>query len=304
MKIFITGISGFLGERLAEHLLPRHEVAGCCNTTIPLVDCEHRRFDLAEGPALLLDTLEGTLPDCVIHTAAVSRPNRFARDPLRCRRVNVEATEALARWCRERDRGLLFCSSDTVYPDAALRRAPRAGWTEEQALDPANEYGRSKAEAEALVRELLPAATLLRLSLLYGRAREDRNSFSEWLLKRYREGGPVSVFRDNRRRMLAVSALCGVIEGLLEHPAGGPLNVGGADYMSREEFARRLFDHLGLDPGRLEACDTAQAVLEVQVPLELPMDLGRLLALVPEGAGDPGSGIPEEYPLRPSGDGV
>jgi nucleoside-diphosphate-sugar epimerase len=35
-KVFITGISGFLGSFLQQHWQQLHEVHGCYNTTLPL----------------------------------------------------------------------------------------------------------------------------------------------------------------------------------------------------------------------------------------------------------------------------
>jgi len=204
----------------------------------------------------------------------------------------VEAPHWIARWCRKHGRGLLAFSSDTVYPDAAdpATPAPAGGWREVDTPAPLHQYGRSKREMEQAVLALLPEALLLRSSLRWGRSRPGQNSFSGWLLRRMEEGLDVPVFRDNRRALLAVGALAEILETLLRMlEAGGqearklrgPLNLGGADYLSREEFARRLWGHLGLDPALLRPLDTAEAGLGAEAPArELPLDLSKMRRLL------------------------
>jgi dTDP-4-dehydrorhamnose reductase len=300
VRIFITGISGFVGSRLAEAWSGGHELAGCSRARPESLQAEHMAIDLAEEPRRLEDLLEACRPDWVLHAAAVSQPQAFVRDPARARRVNVEAGHWLARWCRRHDRGLLAFSSDTVYPDAALRQAPAGGWSEETPCDPVHAYGRSKAEAEAAILAELPSALLLRSSLLWGRARPGQNSFSRWLLARAEEDPPVPVFRDNRRHLLAAGALPAILAALIGRAEAGaaprgPLNLGSGDYLSREDFARRLFRHLGMDEDLLRPLDSATAELAEPVARELPLDLSRLRALLGE-LPRTDEALPREYP--------
>lgn len=308
MQLYITGLSGFVGSRLAEAWADRHQLAGCSRHPVPWLQVEHHPVDLAEDPRRLVDRLEAFSPDWVLHCAAVSQPGLFAQDPLRCRRVNVEAGHWVADWCRRRGRGLIAFSSDTVLPDAALRTAPPGGWRETDPLEPAHLYGRSKVELEQAVLERLPSALLLRSSLLWGRARAGQNSFSEWLLRRREADSPVPVFRDNRRHLLAAGALPGILESLIARleeggeiarTLRGALNLGSADYLSREDFARRLWRQLGLDEAELAPLDTAEAGLAEAPARELPLDLSRLRGVLGE-LPTTEDWLPREYPRQDS----
>lgn len=285
LRIYVTGDTGFVGGRLVEAWQSRHELAGCSRQPRPFHPAEHHRLDLGEEPRRVEDLLEAFLPDVVIHTAAVSQPGVLAQDLKRGRRVNVEAAHWIAHWCRRRDRLLLAFSSDTVYPDAALVAAPAGGWCEESPCAPAHAYGRSKVDMEEAVAGQLPTALLLRSSLLWGRSLPGQNSFSGWLLGSLGKDAGVPVFRDNLRHMLAAGAVVESLEALVtqlvaggEGALRGPLNLGGADYLSREAFARRFFRHLSLDEQRLHALDTAEAHLPEAPARELPLNLGRLKA--------------------------
>lgn len=290
MKIFISGITGFVGGRLAERLDVEHRLCGCFGSSVPegaAARAEAVRLDFADDPRRVEDLLDGMRPDLVLHCAALSRPADVAADPRAGRLVNVEAGRSIAAWCRRRERPLLAFSSDTVYADAALAPAPPGGWREEDPPGPLSAYARSKVELELAVAEVFPPATLLRCSLVHGRAPAGGNSFSTWLAARLAGGGEAPVFRDNRRHAIAACQVADAVQALLADPPPGPLNLGGADYLSREELARLWCEEAGVDPARLRPLDQAEAGLADPLARELPMSLERLAARLgraPEGA--------------------
>lgn len=299
MKIFISGITGFVGSRLAERLVQAHALSGCHRRIAPdgvAARAECVRLDLADDPRLVVDRLEALQPDLVVHCAALSRPADVARDPRAGRRVNVEAGHWIADWCRRRERPLIVFSSDTVYADATVEAAPAGGWREEDPLAPLSAYARSKAELEATVGAVFPPATLLRCSLVHGRGPVGGNSFTGWLEGRYAGPDPVPVFHDNRRHAIAACQVADAIEALLGDPPAGALNLGGADFADRATIARRWCERVGADPGRLRSIAQAEAGLADPVPLELPLNLDRLAARLgrpPEGLA---AGLAREFP--------
>jgi dTDP-4-dehydrorhamnose reductase len=295
MKVMLTGISGFLGFRLAEKLSTTMEICGVYNSVNPQLDLETAALDLTSTQGQIFDILDGMSPDFIIHTAAVSQPVKFSENPDYCRQVNLTGSAEIARWCSRNNRGLIFCSSDTVYPDASKRCAPDIGWSEDQDVDPENAYGLSKAEAEQAILQHFPEALVLRLSLMFGKTRPGRNSFSQWLLNRYDSGQDVPVFTDNRRNTISAGYVSLIIEQLLTAPQSGVMNVGCPEYLSREEFAKLLFTHLKLDPLKLKPCLTRDAGLKVALPLELPLNLNRLKDSMPFKLPETATAIAAEY---------
>jgi dTDP-4-dehydrorhamnose reductase len=275
MKIFIAGLSGFLGERLAQHLSLSHDVQGCFFNTEPSVQAESQRLDLAGPARQIADLLEGMRPDVVVNAAAISQPQIYAKDPEQCARVNVDAPLQMARWCRKRQRPFLTLSSDTVYADATVHIAPTLGWSEQADLLPLTAYAQSKMQMEKAVLNCFPDATVLRSSLLWGRAPKGRNSFSQWLLSRYEAGLEIPVFKDNFRHALSMHSLVRTLESCLHQPPLGIMNVGSREFMSRDIFAQKLFSHLSLESECLIAGRTADANLADPIPLELPLCLHR-----------------------------
>jgi dTDP-4-dehydrorhamnose reductase len=290
MHVLITGAGGLLGGRLARHLALHHRVDLLAHRSDPGLELDTRLCDLRSGDDTLERLLDEVAPELIIHCAAEARPAEFAREPEGARRLNVDAPARLARWCRRRDRRLIHFSSDTVYPGEGPVRA------EDSPTGPANAYGHSKLESERAVLKHLPEATVLRMSLLYGQPVRQGNSFSVWLLEKARAGGPVPVFSDNLRQPLAVSQVCDVVGALIEHPLPGICNLGGGDLVSREQFARLLFRHTGVDESLLQVHRQQDVDLPVPLPRNLEMDLARLAAWWGQPLPGVESGLAAEYP--------
>jgi dTDP-4-dehydrorhamnose reductase len=166
--------------------------------------------------------------DVVIHTAYRQGAGEWE--------VNVEGSAAVA----EAARGLrlVHLSSDVVFDGT------RGRYREEDAPDPVNAYGRSKAEAERLVSELHPDATIVRTSLIYGGAEPGPQE------RLAAEG--TRFFVDEIRSPVQVGDLAEALLELVELELPGPFHLGVADDVSRFDFAVLL----GADPDVIERAHT------------------------------------------------
>lgn len=148
-KALITGISGFVGSHLAEHLLSETDwlVAGTVFGDESNID--HLRDRLALYPANLshLDTVLGVLrevaPDLIFHLAAQPVPSLSRRDPWGTLETNIriqlnilEAVVRLGLSCR-----VLVVGSSEEYGLVDPAHLPVS---EDAPLRPLNAYGVSK----------------------------------------------------------------------------------------------------------------------------------------------------------------
>ena len=101
----------------------------------------------------------------VIHLAAVSRVGWCLENEPDCDDVNVRGTELVIKAIEERKMNAWFiqASSREVYGNAKSFPVP-----EDAPNTPANAYGRTKSDAEAVVRRHSLPSILLRLSNVYG----------------------------------------------------------------------------------------------------------------------------------------
>jgi dTDP-4-dehydrorhamnose reductase len=168
--------------------------------------------------------------DAVIHTAYRQGEGEWE--------VNVEGSAAVA----EAAQGLrlVHLSTDLVF-DGTLGR-----YREHDAPAPVSAYGRSKAEAERLVAELHREATIARTSLIYGGAEPGPQE------RLAAEG--TRFFVDEIRSPVQVGDLAEALLEVVELELPGPLHLGGADDVSRFDFAVLL----GADPDRIERAHTTR----------------------------------------------
>jgi GDP-4-dehydro-6-deoxy-D-mannose reductase len=146
MRVFVTGVGGFVGRHLARFLRERGDcVSGSYVGAVPDVPgAELYPADLLETAALR-DALRRANPDAVVHLAGLSHVGESWQRPGDYFRVNVEGTESLL----DAAAGLrvLLASSAEVYGPVPADEQPI---DEERPADPRTPYALTKAAAERL----------------------------------------------------------------------------------------------------------------------------------------------------------
>jgi dTDP-4-dehydrorhamnose reductase len=227
-RLLVTGGCGYLGRELvARAPALGWAVRATWFRRPPQGEAEWVQADVRdpEAMAAAVDDV-----DAVVHTAY--RQSDGGWD------VNPTGSETVAR--ASADRRLVHLSTDIVF------RGDRGAYREADDPDPVNEYGRSKAEAERRVAAAHPAATIARTSLIYGGAEPGPQ---ERLARENRR-----FFVDELRSPVQVGDLAEAILELLPLDVPGPLHLGGADDVSRFDFAVLLgADAATLEPTRTTA---------------------------------------------------
>ena len=157
LRVLITGITGFAGSHLAEHLVSLgDEVYGLAHEHPPFANLAavQDRVRIHEGDITSLEDVRGALAgsraDAVVHLAGVAVPTIASADPVAAVRVNVLGTATVLTALEPHPRTrLVLASSADVY--GAPHRMPV---DEDTPVRPANVYAATKVAAEALAREL------------------------------------------------------------------------------------------------------------------------------------------------------
>ena len=156
LRVLITGITGFAGSHLAEHLVSRgDEVHGLAHEPPPFKNLAavEDRVRIHEGDITRLEDVQGALAgsraDAVVHLAGMAVPT-LASDPVAAVRVNVLGTAAMLTALEQHtNTRLVLASSADVY--GAPDRVPV---DETAPVRPGNVYSATKVAAEALASEL------------------------------------------------------------------------------------------------------------------------------------------------------
>lgn len=237
MRVLVTGAGGQLGLDVVDAFADT-EVTGLTAT------------DLDVGDEAAVTTAMWDLdPDVVINAAAWTDVDGCEADPLRAHRVNALGPWWLARACARHDATLVTISTDYVYGGRGDRGAGepgtgRLGWTEFDAPDPINAYGRAKWAGEELVRQALPTHHIVRTAWLCG-ARG--SNFVTTMLRLAREHGAVAVVDDQFGSPTFTRDLAAALRRLAVSGRYGTINLANAGQASWYDLAAATFELAGVD---------------------------------------------------------
>jgi dTDP-4-dehydrorhamnose reductase len=245
VRLLLTGAAGLLGGRLAVLLARGHDVIALRHRSPLPPGLESVALDLLGGaPDAVLDAAR---PEAVVHAAALVEPDRCEREPELARRLNVVASERLARACASRGVPLVLVSTDLVFSDAD---APRDEATPPR---PTSEYGRTKRAAEEAVLAAAPANAVARVPLVVGRGYGPRATASESIAWALRAGRRLRLYTDQYRTPADPESVAAGLDRILEVRLPGVFHLAGPERISRHALGLRVAALLGLDPDLIAA---------------------------------------------------
>ena len=273
-RALITGISGFAGGFLAEHLLQAGDtVAGCSPDGTWLPGTPEVLRDRAEIIPWDLTSPGGPSeenrrrireygPEVIYHLAALSVPEVCGhRQPTpQATAVNVDGTRRVLQLAVSLPSPprVLFVSSSKVYAPVT-RQSPRVD--ESFPLDPRNGYGLTKLRAERevarAIREHGCDAIVVRAFQHAGPRQDPRMMLSQWARQFARGGpGPVEIFtRDALIDLTDVRDVVRAYRLLVRHGRRGQTyNVGSGTSRRSGDVLDRL----------RQLADPAREILETQ----------------------------------------
>jgi dTDP-4-dehydrorhamnose reductase len=222
-SVLVTGGAGYLGSELV-----RRAAGAGWDVRATWFD---RRPEGLPGEWLRVDIRDAEAigraaagVDCVVHTAY----RQHGPDLWTCTADGAEVVATASRGSR-----LVQLSSDIVFDGR------RGRYREEDLPSPVHDYGRAKAQAELRVAAARPDAAIVRTSLLYGGVTGPQ--------ERLVVSGHTDFFVDEIRSPVHVGDLAEALLELAVLDLAGPLHLGGADDVSRYDFALML----GADPARI-----------------------------------------------------
>jgi len=187
-------------------------------------------------------------PDAVVDLAAVADVDRAEREKDLARAVNVEAARVIAAACAAAGSRCVYFSSDAVFAGTA------ESYSEKDAQDPVNWYGRTKAEGERAVSGACTGAVIVRISLVLGFPVTDGNSFLAGLEQKLTKGVAVACPTDEIRTPIDVLTLCSCVLELCRPGIEGAIHLGATNSVDRYTLTRRAASLMGAE----EALVTAQ----------------------------------------------
>src|SRR5271167_2619119 len=226
MKAMIIGATGLLGKVLMREW-GGDEVVGLGSKDVDIRDAGKVR-----------EVVNKIRPECIVLAAAYTDVDGCEAHSDQAFAVNRDGPVHVAEAAKRIGARLLFLSSDYVF-DGKNTSPYETG----DARNPQSVYGRSKAEAEVRLLEVLPECCIARTSWLFGTGGK---CFPDTILKLAASRPVLDVVDDQRGCPTYAADLARAIVQLCRKDAGGIVHVTNAGDCSWFEFAQEIVSGAGL----------------------------------------------------------
>jgi dTDP-4-dehydrorhamnose reductase len=236
VKILLLGNTGQLGWELQRTLQPLGEV----------IALDYPEVDMANADSIR-KTLREHRPSVIVNATAYTAVDRAESEPEPAEAINATGPGILADEAKALNAFLIHYSTDYVFD--GKKGSP---YSESDAPNPLNVYGRTKLAGEQAVRSADGAYLIFRTAWVYSLRRDN---FVTKVLHWAREKETLRIVDDQISnptwaRMLAETTsqiLCRGTGDLTEHK--GLYHLAGGGYTSRLEWAKEI---IALDPKKAE----------------------------------------------------
>ena len=267
-KILITGAEGQLGLALHQKLWDKFDVF----PTDKIIS--KSRYSRSSKALDITDrsdvktTINEINPDIIINCAAFTDVDGSERNKNQAHMVNVVGLQNLIH-ASDHNTYFVQISSDYVFDGDA------GPYSEEDHTFPINYYGKTKLEAENILRGSRRKYLIIRTNVLYSEGLIFRTNFFSWVYKSLVNKKSISVVNDQISNPTYVPHLVEVIFLCIILNTEGIYHYGSDDYLSRYEFAIIIAEVFGFDKSLILPIDTKSLLDKVKsYTAERPVNSG------------------------------
>ena len=194
----------------------------------------------------------GSILNCVGNCALKS----CELDPAMAWRLNVVTAEFIAREAVALGSRLVHLSSDLVFSGAS----GVGNHFETDPTDPVTVYGKTMVQGEEVIRDKVPGAAILRISLPMGPSFNRHAGAIDWIDSRFRAGKPATLYFDEVRSATYVDDLNRVFAWFLAHEQlSGVYHAGGPRAVTLNQIGQIVNRVGGYSPALLRGCFRLEA---------------------------------------------
>jgi len=269
MKILFTGGSGLLAANWALFIRDTINVSLALHKRaiyLERVQCFYINLESLDSISQHMAFIR---PDIVVHAAALTDVDKCEFNPALAKLINTVMAINVATVCASYKCLFIHISTDHLHD------GQRTFVREFEPVSPINQYGLTKAAAEAGILEVLPKALIIRTNFFWW-GPWYRPSFSDWILQALRQRQQLNMFVDVYYTPISIHALIRTIELLINANAHGVYNVVSNERISKFEFGLMIANHFGLDAKLITPTtlrDTAKLVMR---PLDMSLSNNKL----------------------------
>ena len=249
MRVFITGVAGFIGSHLAERLISQgHLVFGIDNLSSGKesnIPCRFLRYDCRNKSALRF-AINEIKPDFIYHLAATVGVKRVLDNPKECIENNIESTRNILEF------GIpgIFASTSEVYgktdkilsEDAPLIYSSKSRWS----------YAASKLIGEYLVQQTNGWKSVRFFNVVGPRQSGSYGAVMPTFVKQALDNQQLTVYGNGKQVRTFIDVRdCAEILDMLMMKEFDVVNIGGNNILSINDLASNVLEAIGRDYGQI-----------------------------------------------------
>lgn len=249
MRVAVTGSQGQLGHDVMKVLASHgHEGIGLTREQADIRDADR-----------IISVLNDMKPDAVIHCAAYTAVDDAEDQVDTAWEINTLGTKHIAQACKGLDIPMIYISTDYVFDGSG-----ELPFEITAKRNPINVYGKTKAEGEAIVEELLHKFFIVRISWVFGL---HGNNFVKTMLRIGKHGNPIRVVSDQVGSPTYTVDVAQFLMGLLTSDQYGIYHATNSGFCSWYDFAKKIFELEGMSSVIVEPVKSTEYVTKAKRPL-------------------------------------
>ena len=254
----ITGAEGQLGKALQIGLTDKFNILSTTRQPTQLAKNQRnvQKLDITDKENIS-NVLESFKPDVIINCAAYTNVDGSETNKELAHQVNVEGLRNLIQ-LSDINTYLLQISSDYVFD------GDNGPYSEDEHTFPVNYYGKTKLEAENILRGTRRKWAIFRPNVLYSSDLFSNGNFFAWIYKSLLKKDSISVVSDQISNPTFNQQFVKAIFQCIIMDFEGILHIGSDDYLSRYEFAMEIAMVFGLDSALITKIDTDSLTRKVK----------------------------------------
>ena len=204
-------------------------------------------------------------PEAVVMAGGITNVDLCTLKPKLAEDVNIKGTLNLVKKIKEYDSKLVYISTDYIFD------GENGPYKENDKPNPINIYGKTKLEAENIVRTKLKEYLIVRTCQLYGIGVADRSSapnsnFTLKIIHNMKTGKKVYAADDLYSTPTYSELLSDILIKLIEKKSKGVYHGAGAEFIDRYDYVNKIADIFGLDNDLIQRVQLKDLKLKAKRP--------------------------------------
>ena len=240
-KILITGSNGQLGETLHHELSSKFDILATARKPeySTIINRHVLAMDITSSDDVC-QVIGSYNPDIIINCAAFTKVDESEKKKLNAYTVNVEGINNLLH-ISNKDTKLIQISTDYVF------NGDNGPYDEQDHTFPINYYGKSKLEAENIIRGSRRRYLILRPNVIFSSSINKKGNFFAWVFNSLLNKKEINVVTDQISNPAWTFTFTQAVLQCILLDCNGIYHFGSSNYLSRYDFACEIADVFDFD---------------------------------------------------------